>query len=888
MAVFGDKIGKWSTNKSILYRIGLYSVFFVINITIAFSFIYLRGKSLIWRDDCVSDFFIKCAYRKSIFQETIQNIFSGKGMLIPFVNLNLTGDSNLTKFVGYEIFDVIFWIIPKQYFEIAFCIVQILRLWLAGLSFFVFCTRLKNDWKYSIIGSMVYVFCSYSITTALTQPIYLSLFYYFPMLQLGVEMQIRQKKKWILILFCALSFLCNVYLMYYCTCALVISCFFRLLFLTEKLGEKIKIGLSLVFDYFLGFLLSAFLTIPIIMEILSSSRIGSTSYLEINWIYDGVAQLKGVGNFFLWNAPAFGSYSYYGFLAISFIPVLYILINKKMVSLKWTVITILIFMNVPLIGKLFGLSTVNNRWSYCLAFAIGYAVVVALPQIMNNLSTKEKTNINLLAAIYCVFSISTLFLGEKIQVSVLNVLGLIFIMVLANVLWRYGIPKKMLFPDVMLVISILILFNASFWFTQKKVSGFIDRGDVIRQLESYIDVAATEIKDNEFWRMDKDDCTDELSCNLPYWFSYDGISSFNNMINPYAFEYYQISENPGIVQVNKTSDLDRRVTDELLAGVKYFASTIENTIVPYGFNKIQETQTYRLYENSWTLPIAYTYSESISYDSFLVMNVAQKQELLLKAIVLGKEIVGEECQSINLKSTEIAYEIDEMVGIDKRNTLWKITAENSNIVIRTKVPQNSEIYVEIEGCKSEGGRCYVGICCDTGEKNNAVIQGTQVVRATQQKDLAINLGTGITAGEHELVVSFSGKDNVSFNGIHLYARPVFEITNDVKKLTNSEVSDIRIATNTVGMNVNSVEDGWLCFSLPYSPGWRCYVDGARVPIERANVMYMAVRLDKGEHDIELKYFPYGMRIGLFISIGSILVVIGLFVLRRKKNEKRAK
>ena len=74
--------------------------------------------------------------------------------------------------------------------------------------------------------------------------------------------------------------------------------------------------------------------------------------------------------------------------------------------------------------------------------------------------------------------------------------------------------------------------------------------------------------------------------------------------------------------------------------------------------------------------------------------------------------------------------------------------------------------------------------------------------------------------------------------------------------------------------------------LPYSRGWRAYVDGREQEILRANTMNMALRLDSGEHEIVLTYETPGLKAGAAISIAAavtFVAMISVTLVKRKRG-----
>jgi hypothetical protein len=60
----------------------------------------------------------------------------------------------------------------------------------------------------------------------------------------------------------------------------------------------------------------------------------------------------------------------------------------------------------------------------------------------------------------------------------------------------------------------------------------------------------------------------------------------------------------------------------------------------------------------------------------------------------------------------------------------------------------------------------------------------------------------------------------------------------------------------------------------FYPGWRASVDGAPVPIMQANLMFRAVALAPGSHDVSFSYEPSSWRWGVAVSMAMLLLLAG--------------
>jgi uncharacterized membrane protein YfhO len=79
--------------------------------------------------------------------------------------------------------------------------------------------------------------------------------------------------------------------------------------------------------------------------------------------------------------------------------------------------------------------------------------------------------------------------------------------------------------------------------------------------------------------------------------------------------------------------------------------------------------------------------------------------------------------------------------------------------------------------------------------------------------------------------------------------------------------------------------GILFLSIPYDKGWQLKVDGKKRRPQRLNIAFMGTFLDKGYHEIELEYIPPFFRLGLTITMISVLLFILLFIFNRKRKTR---
>ena len=82
--------------------------------------------------------------------------------------------------------------------------------------------------------------------------------------------------------------------------------------------------------------------------------------------------------------------------------------------------------------------------------------------------------------------------------------------------------------------------------------------------------------------------------------------------------------------------------------------------------------------------------------------------------------------------------------------------------------------------------------------------------------------------------------------------------------------------NSVILNINAEQAGWLVLADTDYPGWVASVDGSEVPIYRANLAFRAVQMDAGLHEVRFDYRPYWLLPGALVSAVSLLIALLLY------------
>lgn len=103
----------------------------------------------------------------------------------------------------------------------------------------------------------------------------------------------------------------------------------------------------------------------------------------------------------------------------------------------------------------------------------------------------------------------------------------------------------------------------------------------------------------------------------------------------------------------------------------------------------------------------------------------------------------------------------------------------------------------------------------------------------------------------------------------------------LNKIKEHEFNITKFEDTCIEGNITASEDGIMYTSIPYYEGFKVYVDGKQTEITKIGDALIGVKLQKGEHDIRITYFPYGLKLGIVLSIFGIA---GMIVIC-KKNKK---
>lgn len=124
-------------------------------------------------------------------------------------------------------------------------------------------------------------------------------------------------------------------------------------------------------------------------------------------------------------------------------------------------------------------------------------------------------------------------------------------------------------------------------------------------------------------------------------------------------------------------------------------------------------------------------------------------------------------------------------------------------------------------------------------------------------------------------------EKININEISEYNSQYNEYIEELKTKTSY---DFRYTKSGCNFKIDAETDKFIVLSIPYDKGWTVKANGKEIEYEKINYGLMGFKIEKGTNNIELEYNERGLKIGLIISVISIVALI-MYLSVYKKTKK---
>lgn len=181
--------------------------------------------------------------------------------------------------------------------------------------------------------------------------------------------------------------------------------------------------------------------------------------------------------------------------------------------------------------------------------------------------------------------------------------------------------------------------------------------------------------------------------------------------------------------------------------------------------------------------------------------------------------------------------------------------------------------------------CHVFVQLDNSSIENVDADISGNVKSFTHTNRGFLLDLGYCSPED--TITLSTEDDATFQATAYYLNEdaLIGLIRDLKE----ETLQVTACTDTsLEGTIDVRQDGLFFLSIPYDPGWTLYVDGKKTDYYAFQEALICLDLKEGEHQIRLTYTPDGIIPGTAISICALAVLIGFELLCRRKRKLSAR
>lgn len=895
-----QKAEAFAKKHPILCYMVCYTGGFLFLMVIVFSTMILSNKALVWKIDAMPQYFPYLKYMAKFLKESVVSMLHGDFNLKMY-DFTIGMGEDLRAVVRTYPTNFLSVFVPDRYMEVFYNFLMVFRYYLAGLAFTAYCRYRKKPWVPTYVVSYVYIFSGFLMNLGIRHPIFTAPLIYLPMLLIALDRLITDGKVLMYSLFVGISLFTNYYFLYINTVAMGVYALIRFAqtYKKNKVKEFFTMMVRIILSYLLGCCMGAVSFLPTIVRTLKSDRVGlnnakiATDNLLFYYISRPGKILAGLISHSY--TPEYDSCL--GFVALMVPALVVFFLNKKKEErgLKGIIILEYIALLVPFFAfAMSGFSTISNRWVYIATFTLSYMMVL----VIDDLKKLSKVQIIVLCIVTLLYYPITKYMIEdnllESQTTFRILVGTVLAILLINCMKK--ITKTQFYTVMLLCITIsLAVHGRMLYDLGGVVNTFMYNGSISVKFERSPFLFFTDISDDNFYRVDTSSANDEFE-NTGLVLDYNGVSMYNSVINKGLIKYHKDLDSIGISAVHRIYSFDNRTALEALANVRYYMIRKDYPQnLPYGFSRYKDYSTkaheYSIYKNDYPLSIGYTYDKYIDTEEYEKLSSIEKQQMQLEAVVVdtdnGKSLEKQDTKSVTDKIQYGTVTVKNKDGVVVKSDRIRSNKEMSELTLSYEKKKGYEAYLMLDGVTTKKPRIKIKISTDDMEKN-IVIRNNSLTYALGRDSYLINLGYSDTSETEDVTFTIPIEARINYSDVKVCYVPMDDYVSQINERNAESLQNVSTDTNNeVSGEVSVSSDKVMVFSIPYSSGWKAYVDGKETSLFRANTMYMGINLTKGNHKIVLRYNSPGLYLGMIVSaLGIIIFIILMIVSKRKKRKDR--
>ena len=839
-------------------------VIFMLIISMIYGF-YPFGKNSILMADMRYQFVDYYGYLKSIF-------FGNNDL---FYNFSKTFGGDMYGFSAYylnSLPNLFLLLFPNEYLPAGILFMGIILIGASGLTFNIMITNLYSVRRASLIFSTAYSFMGFFLA-------YFNCTHYFfnlmllPLIILGLCRIIESGKVSILyVITLFLSIVTNYYIGY-------MTCLFTVIFFLYYVVSKIKNFKDLssyvnsLFSYIIGSVISGAMSAFVLLPVLYSLVGQKSGVGEANLSLSRTFHMRDVFSG-LYTAAFHGNISdglpiiYCGVCTVVY--VLLYLVNKK-ISRKERIVSIL-----ALLAMLccFYINALNIIWhgfnepigfpyrdSFFFSFLMIFIAYNGFISTAGGLKMYQGVTCILIFIIYSTYLLLTN--NEYVGKDQVVLTGCI-IFVLLFFLYGFRNKKDYVIP---LTLGLFLLQSADLLY-----NGYVSIGGYFRDIEENQEDYSFEkfydfVTDNSAL-LDKIKADDDglyrvekfyrRSNNDAMLLNYNGLSHFSSCETEQVKNFmeslgFRNNGNWAFYGVGSTTFADS------FMGVKYLMSQYDEVSRPY--EKFTDDGERYVFKSPYAMPLVFSMKDSVESISPEKYNKFSYQNAIAGSFTNEK-----------YKIYRPVYQSDvELVNVEQTGNEYRIVDKGQEAYISYNLITNCSdfIFMYFYGPKLQDTRIVINDL----EKEPYFTRYGWSIREAGYFD----------RGEEVKVKVYLNQDAIKIDKALFYYENYDELDRWYSDSKDNRGSLRKITSSHLDGTINCKEDEIVVLTIPYENGWKIKVDGKETKQFKVLNGLLAFDAGAGNHTIEMKYIPQGLKAGSIISLLALISLIGICIYNKKKQ-----
>ena len=833
---------KNSQVKNILGFVSVYTFIFLCLAFVLDRIFDSEGKTFIWSIDGLFQHVIALKY----IRQYIINLFT-KGSF-PMVDFSLGQGFDVIGTLNYYGFGdpvtLLTVLFPENAMELMYEILIFVRMYLSGL-FVAYLLRTLGKTKTSTIlpACILYPFCNYALLGGIRHPMFFNGIMYLPLLIAVVERGITKKKIGLLVFVVSIAFINNYYFMYINTVMAAIYFFARQIGSYRAKGIKELAGSigRIVISYIWGICMGAMLLIPSVYAFLNNVR--TTTKIATPDTFFGDDYYEKFLKSFIITDNDMNMFTIPGIGILGVIAIVVLLIfrkssDKKILTLFAIMFIMLLF---PMVGKVMnGFSYVTMRFSYGMALILSVAVAFAIDDLRNFTKAKQ--------FLPCLVTLASI---------------------------------------ITIVINMNMIFGENYSYNSKD---YVNKGTLEKEMNTADVKMIKSIKDDSFYR------TERLRSrsNKSAYCNFNQTGFYYSIIPGKMTDMYVSTCLSDCYRSYVIKGLENRIGMLALASTKYYVNY--GGKAPYGFEKIKEEtidgRKVCLYENKNYLPLGVTYSSYMTRTDYDKLNPIERELALLNSSVVDDKTANKIFVNNKTVNSNKAVDNNNNTKIKNNQTITGVYTSEMKIknekniaagksYLKTKYGgaleynfnglKDSLTYIVFKGVHvkdTDQGDTAAEYKSD-GNSGNLRVIGDYSDGYYYKEASVFNMGYSKESQNH-VDIKFNSNRKYTFKDVYAAMVPASNYDNVASNLKKEVLENVKLSDNHISGNIKVSKDKILQLSIPYSKGYKIYVDGKKTETFSSGIGYIGVKILKGSHNINVTYKSPGIVAGAMLTIISTL------------------